>query len=344
MSRDVIQSSQTNAAPPVALSEQARQYLSQSLRPNTRRAYAAQLRLWLAWCDEAGLDLFPSDPNAVANFLISRADAGQAISTLRTVVAAIKGGNDAKGCPFDTKAPVILKALRSIQNVRPRLPRQAEALRGKDVLNLMDGANVSLCDLRNNALLALGYCFALRESELIGLDLEALVDGTAVLRITAMTMEIQFAQSKTDRNGSAPTVAIPRVENAEAVKAVERWVSAAGIAKGSPILRRVRKGDKVGPDRMHPLSVARIIKNKVGTYYRTRGASEDQATDVASRFSGHSLRVGFCVTAAEGGADLRAIARVSRHRSLAMPMRYTEKAEQLRSAPHMIDRVGLKRR
>jgi hypothetical protein len=51
--------------------------------------------------------------------------------------------------------------------------------------------------------------------------------------------------------------------------------------------------------------------------------------------------VGFAVSAAEAGADLRAIASVTRHRSLVMPARYAQKAEQIRTSPHNLKGVGL---
>jgi site-specific recombinase XerD len=61
------------------------------------------------------------------------------------------------------------------------------------------------------------------------------------------------------------------------------------------------------------------------------------------RFSGHSLRIGFSVAAAEAGADIRAIASVTRHKSMAMPARYAQKAEQMRTSPHRLKGVGLSR-
>ena len=154
-------------------------------------------------------------------------------------------------------------------------------------------------------------------------------------------MEVAFAISKTS-SGEAQTVAVPRIENAEAVQAVETWIKLAGIKRAEPLLRHVRKGGKLG-DRLHPQSVAKIIKARVGAHYEDLGASEDDAAIEASRYSGHSLRVGFCVSAAEAGADLRAMATVSRHKSLAMPMRYSQKAEQIRTSPHRLPGVGLNR-
>ena len=191
---------------------------------------------------------------------------------------------------------------------------------------------------RDAALVALGYVFALRRSELVALDLETQGTGGGVLRITAKTMEIAFAISKTS-TGEPQTVAVPRAENAEAVKALEAWLATAHIQRGEPILRRVAKGGAIG-GRLHPQSVSKIIKARVGEHYRRHGAPEAKATAEADRFSGHSLRVGFSVSAAEGGADVRAIGSVTRHRSLAMPARYAQKADQIRTSPHRLPGVG----
>ncbi len=323
------------------LSDQAREFIGQSARPNTRRAYAAQLKQWLAWCEGRGLAPFPADPTSVANYLSERALKGQSVSTLRTVVAAIKAGHDAHGLTFDSKAPAIVRTLKGIHNANPKLAKQAEPIRGPDILDLMDGTDATLIGVRDAALLALGYVFALRRSELVALDFDIQGSGDGVLRITARTMEIAFAISKTS-NGEAQTVAVPRAENAEAVKAVETWIGLAGIRKGDPIIRHVLKGGKIG-GRMHPQSVSKIIKARVGLHYEDMGASRADATMEASRYSGHSLRVGFCVSAAEAGADLRAMATVSRHKSLTMPMRYAQKAEQIKTSPHRLAGVGLNR-
>ena len=95
----------------------------------------------------------------------------------------------------------------------------------------MDGTDATLIGARDAALLALGYVFALRRSELVALDLETQGSGDGVLRITARTMEVAFAISKTS-TGEAQTVAVPRIENAEAVQAVETWIRLAGIKSG----------------------------------------------------------------------------------------------------------------
>lgn len=341
MTKEIAPTSQAAVAAPQSLSERARCYVGQSARPNTRRAYSAQLKLWFAWCEEKRLEVFPADPVTVANFLADRADAGRSVSTLRTAVAAIKAGHDANGLSFDSKAPVIVRTLAGIRNAAPRLPKQAEPIRGAEILDLMDGADQTLLGARDAALLALGYIFAFRRSELVSLDLEVQGSGAGILKITAKTIEVSFAMTKTSADG-VETVAVPRSANAEAVQAVEAWIKLAGIKKGEPLMRQVKKGGKVA-GRLHPQSVAKIIKTRVGAHYEDLGASAIDAKAEGAKYSGHSLRVGFCVSAAEAGADLRAIASISRHRSLAMPARYSLRADQIKTSPHRLPGVGLRR-
>ena len=90
-----------------------------------------------------GLAPFPADPSRVANYLSERAVKGQSVSTLRTVVAAIKAGHDAQGLSFDSKAPAIVRTLRGIHNANPKLAKQAEPIRGPDILDLMDGTDAT---------------------------------------------------------------------------------------------------------------------------------------------------------------------------------------------------------
>jgi hypothetical protein len=76
-------------------------------------------------------------------------------------------------------------------------------------------------------------------------------------------------------------------------------------------------------------------------YYVSTGTDDDVAKRLASRFSGHSGRVGFVVAAKEAGAADTDIAATTRHKSLQMIKRYGETADQRRRAPHHLRGVGL---
>jgi len=324
------------------LTEGAREFIGHSTRANTRRAYAAQWRAWEAWTASQGMPAAPANVVDVANWLAERAARGAGLSTLRVAVAAVKTATEAKGFALDTKAAVITRTLRGIGNATARLPRQAEPLRGLEILEIIDALGPAPIDRRDAALLAAGYVFALRRSELVGLDLETLGNGTGVLRITPRHVEIAFARSKTCRDGEPETVVIPRDQNFQAVAAIEAWLRIANVHPGEPIFRSIRKGGGIG-GRLTAGSVAGIIKIRAGEAYVRRGLAPEKAAVEAERYSAHSLRTGLCVSAAEAGADLRSIASVTRHRSLTMPARYAAKADALRTSPHRLPGVGLGR-
>jgi integrase len=82
---------------------------------------------------------------------------------------------------------------------------------------------------------------------------------------------------------------------------VDAWCAAAGITSG-PLFRRVDRWGRVGEGRMSPGTVAEVVKRAAGR----AGLDPD-------RYAGHSLRAGFCTTAAARGASERSIARQTGH-------------------------------
>lgn len=341
---------------PSTLSATARRFLQQSYRPNTRRAYLLAERQWSERAAAVGVTSYPANEIEVANWLAERADAGQTISTLRATLAGIKAAHDGLGLPFDSRAPVLTKLLRGVSNATSRLPHQAPALRGSDVLDLIANCEDTPLGHRDACAMAVAYCFAARRSELVAIDLDEQGAGDAVLRIGARSIDLLVGRSKTTAEGEPETVSIPRLENAAAVAAIERWVKTANVQPGEPLLRGVASGGKIAPARsearggnasrpwgghLHPQSFATILKTRIQRHFERQGVDPALAQKEAAKFSAHSLRVGFIVAAAEGGADVRAIAAVSRHRSLQMVQRYARSAEQLRTAPHRLPGVGL---
>ena len=80
------------ASPPALLHaelETAKAYAAASRAPGTRRAYAADWRGFLAWCDPRRATPLPADPRLVAVFLAAEAARGCAPSTIGRRLAAI---------------------------------------------------------------------------------------------------------------------------------------------------------------------------------------------------------------------------------------------------------------
>ena len=103
---------------------------------------------------------FRRSTHHVANWIAERARAGQAYATLRTAIAAVSAGHVAMGMRFDTRAPAIETVMRGIGRVHARAQGQVEPIRGADVVEMLGALGTSAIDLRDGALIAMGYCSA----------------------------------------------------------------------------------------------------------------------------------------------------------------------------------------
>jgi site-specific recombinase XerD len=334
----VMDANDSGVAVAKLLSDDARLLVARSISGNTARAYKAQIQLWQAWCSRSGASPMPADPSAVASWLAERFNAGQQVSTLRTAVAAIRAGHEAASVPFDSTNAVIARTLKGAVNSRPRQAKQAKPLLGEALAAILGGMGDSLADRRDAAVLATGWLFGLRRSELVALDHAEHGHGDGWLEIGRKSINLTIVASKTG-NGAAQNVTVPVAGNEKAVAAIAEWVKLAGVAKGTPLFRRVRKSGVVGHEALSDQSVTAIIRARIGEYLRCQGEADADIEALVSQFSGHSLRVGFAVSAAEAGASSREIMSVTRHRSTATVDRYCERAEQLAISPYK--RMGL---
>jgi integrase len=237
-----------------------------------------------------------------------------------------------------------MRALRSTGALQTppeavREQRQAAPLRPAvlgDVLASLEDGDL---DRRNGAMLACLYMLALRRSEIVEIDYATRGDGLAVLRMTDDGLELELLRSKSSQDKPV-IVAVDRCHNPRAFAALEHWIAHAQIAPGTPLFRRIRPRGGIG-GRITADGVARAVKAAIARYYRSTGTDSDTADRLASRYSGHSGRVGFVVAAKEAGAADSDIAATTRHKSLAMIKRYGEVADQRLRAPHRLRGVGL---
>jgi Phage integrase family len=118
---------------------------------------------------------------------------------------------------------------------------------------------------------------------------------------------VALPRSKTDQEAAGDTVPIHRGREPAlcSVRALRAWLDAAQITRGQ-VFRRMHRGQHVG-DRLTAQSVALIVKRRAGT-----------AGLEPTKRSGHSLRAGYTTTAAARGIEERKIARVTRHKNLAV--------------------------
>jgi site-specific recombinase XerD len=313
-------------APPSTLSLEAAQVAAQeyargSRAASTWRAYEADWKAFLAWCQSVEQAALPATPTTVAPFLAAQATLGFAPSTLGRRLAAIRLMHVGARLPSPHDAIEVDEVMRGIRRAWKRPPTQKAPAVDDEIKRMVDTVKPqTLKGLRDRALLLLGFAGALRRSELVALNAEhftARDEGFSVL----------IASSKADQEGEGQVVAIMRVHNSPycPVQAVCDWTVAAAISTGA-VFRRLHRGDTVGTSRLTAQSVALVIK--------------ELATNVgldSSRYAGHSLRSGFLTSAARNRASIFKMADQSRHKSLDVLREYVRAEDRFED--HAADKL-----
>lgn len=290
------------------LSTTARDFIRASLSKATQRAYKADLEHFRAWGGT-----IPAAPLTVARYVADHAEI-LAIATLRRRLATIAKVHAANGYPNPVDSEPVKMTMRGIRRTHGKPQRQARPLACADLLRMVGDPKTSQ-EMRDQALLLIGFAGAFRRSELVALDVEDLEFIDDGLLIT-------LRRSKTDQDGAGRQIPIPFARgNICPVRALRRWLEFAGICEG-PIFRGVTRMGRVLEDRLTAQSVALILRKRMSRL----GLSTD-------RVSGHSLRSGFVTSAAKVGASIAKISVQTGHRSPAMVMRYIRDAEMFSDHP-----------
>jgi len=156
----------------------------------------------------------------------------------------------------------------------------------EDIQAMVNTLERSLMDIRDRALILIGFAGAFRRSELVAVEVEDLEfnhDG----------LTIMLKYSKTDQEGQGYKIGIPYGSHPDTcpVRSLQDWLQAAKITMG-PLFRRINRYGQVGTIALSDQSVALIVKKLVNA------AGLD-----AKKYSGHSLRSGLITTAANRGVD-----------------------------------------
>ena len=279
--------------------ENAAEYAKKSKADNTWKAYQSDFADFTHWCCEHGVACLPATPETVAAYLAHLAPVRK-VATIQRRVASISQAHTASGYETPTASATVKLTMQGIrrthapeQGVRKMRPAVTSIL--TRVVTPLTG---SLIDVRDRALLLVGFAGAFRRSELAQLRLTD-------IRETEDGLRIALRQSKTDQEGDGVVKGIPygQVPETCPVRAWKAWVEAAGIA-GGQAFRSVNRHARIGVS-LSDRAIADMIKKRVEAV----GLNPQD-------FSGHSLRSGLITAAAQAGVPERDIARQSGHKSL----------------------------
>ncbi len=142
---------------------------------NTIRAYRAGVSAWCAYAARHGVSALPADPDNVKAFLVDQRQPlppaqPVALSTLMLRAAAIGYMHRLARLPSPTRAVEVIETLTGYRRSSSELPWPKLALRLELLRQLLAPIGTeALVDLRDRALLLLGFAGALRRSELAAL-------------------------------------------------------------------------------------------------------------------------------------------------------------------------------
>lgn len=282
------------------------EYIAACKASSTKRAYASDLRHFLAHSGSV-----PCTPKRLAKYLAESANDGLTVATLERRVTAIHKAHVEQKHQSPAQSEMVKQVMQGIRRTLGTKQRQVKPLRRDDLmaaLNAMEGKTSPLKSARDRALLLVGFASAMRRSELVRIRVEN-------LSFSAKGLEIELPVSKTDQERFGRTVLIPEARSVHCpVKALQNWLTLSGINDGC-VFRAVNRFDGIAQHGLSAQSVALIVK-----------AAVIQGGWDASKFSGHSLRAGYCTSAAELGLPAWLIREQSGHKSEVTLARYIRSA------------------
>lgn len=287
-----------SSIPQQAQPEAVRRLINNSLSEGTKRAYRSDL----AHYEGTGRSI-PSTSEIVAEYLAECA-VTCLVATIQRRLAAIAKAHAATGADDPTKNEVVRATMRGIRRTLGTAQREARPILKDDLFQMLEQMGDSPKDVRDKALLLIGFAGAFRRSELVGLDvadIEHVRQGLVVL----------LRRSKTDQEGRGRTIGVPFGRTRWCpVKHLTEWLDYAGIEDG-PIFRSLNRHGHIANQRLSGEAVSAIVK------HRAEAASFDP-----NAYSGHSLRAGLATSAVIAGVSTLSIRRTTGHASDVMLARY----------------------
>lgn len=291
----------------------------QALAPETLRAYRHDFQAFAAWCTAMGVpeQALPTTAAILAAYVSHRYyDDGCKVPTLVRLVSAVVHQHTTAGLntPAGAALKLTLKGIRRHSARKGVLPNRKAPTRADDLLRAIQVQGGELIDLRDRALLLVGFAGAFRRSELVRLNVED-------VRFEAKKgYRLFLPYSKTDQAGEGYWKGIPYGENPDTcpVLALQAWLQAAQLAEG-PIFMGVNRHGRKTKKRLNPGEVARIVKKHMARIGKS-----------AKDFSGHSLRAGLVTEAYAAGKSTKVIMDQTGHKSHDTLYRYIRLAEMFR--------------
>jgi|SRR6185369_8212606 len=291
----------------------AQHYAERARAKRTWEAYESDWRQFTGWCDANGRVTMPAEPRTVRDYIIDCAEVHKVSTIVRrlSAISVLHGlaGHESPTTSVEVKA--VMAGLRRDRDERPAKKTAATSPLIAQLVAHLDPTDIR--DVRDRAILLIGFAGALRRVNLSMLTVEDLTT-------TADGLRVYIARSKTDQEGRGRACGIAYGQTVQTcpVRAWGAWrdqLADAGVTSG-PAFRKVDRWNRIGSDPLAPDSIARLVKR------HAKAAGHDPV-----EFAGHSLRSGFATSAARAGVPERDIMRHGGWESVAVMRGYIEEGE-----------------
>ncbi len=299
---------------PETLPEGILKFIAASQSAATKRAYASDLKHFFA----SGGNI-PTSPAILAQYLAQCAEK-LSVATLERRVTAIHKAHLEKNLESPARSETVKLLMQGIRRTLGTKQRQVQPMVKDDLLlalAMIERQKMPVKAARDRALLLVGFASAMRRSELVAVRVEHLT-------YLANGVEIFLPSSKTDQEAQGRAVFIPKANGEHCpVLALASWLKVSEIKDGF-VFRAVSRYDRVARQGLSAQSVALVVK-----------ASVERAGGDPKEVSGHSLRAGYCTSAAEKGLLPWKIREQTGHKSDVTLARYIRPVER-RKLPSLL--------
>ncbi|GAA4388587.1 tyrosine-type recombinase/integrase [Hymenobacter koreensis] len=295
---------------------------------NTERAYTSDLKSYVAFCQQQGLQAMPADVDTLTEYvaylatekseLVSgnrgKKKKGQqpltrphALATIKRHLAAIRKAHQLAGHRLPATLDALNTVMEGIARTLGKRQDQAPAFTVEELKQAIRRIDLeTTAGLRDRALLLLGFAGAFRRSELVDLNIEQ-------LEFTERALLVHLAKSKTNQYGAVEDKAIFYAPNADfcPVRCLRAWLNLLDRTTGPLFVKipRAAPGHMAIPSlkRLSDISINKLVQKRLGSAY-----------------SAHSLRVSFVTVAVLNGQSHKAIKNQTKQKTDAMIERYTQ--------------------
>lgn len=283
---------------------------------NTLKAYVWGWSVFREWCAGAGRLALPADPETVQLFVAWAVDVrSYRLESVRLFLSAISYEHRRA----ELASPVDISVRELVAGAARKLQERPG---GKAALTLEQLRLISRSfgdrpiDVRDRALLLVGFASGWRRGELSGLDL-------ADVGLVAAGVRLHVWRSKTDQEGKGRVIGIPYGSRRETcpVLALRAWLRIRGGAPG-PLWLACSPRGVPGDARLGGQGICGVLKRALTAI----------GVDPAP-YGAHSLRAGMITAATEAGSPEVPIMQRTGQKSITTVLRYVRPAGVFRADP-----------